>query len=133
MKQLYQILSQTLDAAFNCERTGNIEWFGNHTLRLKVLVDKYMPSGSGFDAGTALDFEKQTPGQLRFSTSFHHMNDAGMYTAWTYHEIVITPNLAHGFDIRVSGRNRSDIKDYLADVFHHALSQEISKTESVNV
>jgi hypothetical protein len=131
-RPLYQVLACTLEAAFNCERTGNEEWFGKHSLRLEVLVKKFMPSGSGFDAGTALKFDNQKTGQLRFTTSFHHMNDQGMYHKWTTHEVVITPNLAHGFDIKVTGANYNEVKAYLVDVFNHALMTEIKNEELTN-
>jgi hypothetical protein len=37
----------------------------------------------------------------------------------------VTPNLGHGFDLKITGPNKNDIKEYLADVFHTALSQPI--------
>jgi hypothetical protein len=124
-KPLYQILATTLEAAFNCERTGNTEWFGKHHLRLELLVKEYMPSGSGINAGTSLMLSKQKTGELRFGTSFQHMNSDGYYEGWTSHEIIVRPNLAHGFDLQITGQNKNGIKEYLGDIFHIALSQMI--------
>jgi hypothetical protein len=124
-RPLYQVLATTLEAAFNCERSGNVEWFGKHELRLALLVKEYLPSGSGINAGTSLLFSKQKTGELRLGVSFQHMNSDGYYEGWTSHEIIVTPNLGHGFDLKITGPNKNDIKEYLADVFHTALSQPI--------
>jgi hypothetical protein len=37
----------------------------------------------------------------------------------------VTPSLCFDFHIRVSGRNRNDIKDYLSELFESALHTEI--------
>jgi hypothetical protein len=54
-------------------------------------------------------------------TSYHHMNDAGMYDGWTDHKVIVTPSLVHGFVLRITGRNRNDIKEYIADLFQQSL------------
>lgn len=50
------------------------------------------------------------------------MNDAGMYDGWTEHVITILPSFS-GITISVSGSNRNDIKDYLAETFDYTLYQ----------
>ncbi len=83
------------------------------------------PHGSGFDVGTKLDTERCTRSKLVFSTSFHHMNDVGMYDGWTEHTVTIYAKF-DGVEINVSGRNRNGIKDHIGDVFHEWLDQSIS-------
>lgn len=94
-----------------------------HDIRqmLKEYVRKHAPSGSGIDAGVHLLTE--TPQKLEFSCDFHHMDDHGMYDGWTNHKAVVTPTFS-GLDIRITGRNRRDIKDHLHDVFYHWLTSE---------
>jgi hypothetical protein len=53
------------------------------------------------------------------------MTEGGMYDGWTEHTVVVTPSLAFGINIRITGRNRNDIKDYLHDVFHEALTKGV--------
>jgi hypothetical protein len=36
-----------------------------------------------------------------------------------------TPSLANVFDVRISGRNRNDVKPYLHETFSAALRQEV--------
>ena len=79
------------------------------------------PSGSGIDCGTKLH-EDSTGGRLVFVSEFHHMNEGGYYDGWTEHRIIVTPTFSD-FDIRVTGRNRNEIKDYLADVYEAWLSE----------
>lgn len=85
---------------------------------------KYLPSGSGFDAGSEL-LEESTPGKLIIQADFHHLCDNGYYVGWSEHKVIVTPSLAWGFDIKVTGRDRRQVKEYIADTFHHALSREV--------
>ena len=86
-----------------------------------------LPSGSGWDCGTKLDYEKSNPDKLVFYGSYHHMNENGMYDGWTEHTIIVTPSLAFGFDVKITGRDRNDIKDYLGEMFQHALSEPVKE------
>jgi hypothetical protein len=53
------------------------------------------------------------------------MNDGGFYDGWTDHSVIVTPSLVEGFNLRVTGRNRKDIKEYIAEQFCMALDQDI--------
>ncbi len=88
------------------------------------LVREYMPSGSGFDAGTELVIDVCDASTLVFKTAFHHMDEHGGYDGWSEHKVKVTAEFG-GFDIYVGGRDRNQIKDYIADTFHYALSQEV--------
>jgi hypothetical protein len=118
---IYQALARAVEARANCIRSSNVDWQPRWEDRIKVLINAYMPSGSGWDTGTTLDLETSTPDKLVFYGSYHHMNDGGMYDGWTDHSITIRPSLTRGFDLRVTGRDRNDIKDYLAEMFDCAL------------
>jgi len=124
----FAILARTLQARNSCEETGNDIWYEKHGDRIREIMT-LAPSGSGFDKGTNLYLDSN-PNRLEFETWFHHMNENGMYSGWTDHKVVITPSLANGFDIRVTGRDRNDIKDYIADVFHTFLDSMIEITET---
>ena len=97
-------VAQALSMALQCENED----------RVKEIMQG-APYGSGFDANTALD-DKSTPKKLIFNTSYHHMNDAGYYIGWTHHKVIITPSFG-GMDIKVTGKNYNNIKDYIEDVF----------------
>lgn len=92
--------------------------------RLKDL-EKALPSGAGIDNGTKIDLEASTPDRLVFVCAFHHMNDFGFYVRWTEHRIVVTPSFVDGVSIKVGGPNYRQIKDYLADVYYEALTEEV--------
>ncbi len=83
---------------------------------LRDAIMRDAPSGSGIDCGTKLAMEKCSSDRIVFATSFHHMNDVGMYSGWTDHYVTITPTF-DGIDVRIGGRDRNGIKDYLADVY----------------
>lgn len=121
--KLYQVLARHLNAMENCRESNNTEWLDKHHDSVARLVKDHMPSGGGFDSGTTVDLDASRGGEkLVFNTSFHHMDDNGMYDGWTEHAVTIKPCLLFGFDLKVSGRDRRDIKDYIAECFHAALS-----------
>jgi hypothetical protein len=122
-RKLYEIIARTLDARATCRANGNQEWFGRHTEMLERLTRDHMPSGGGFVA-TTLDLDASKPERLQFLTGWHHMNDAGYYDGFTYHTVTVTPSLAFAISLAVSGRNRNDIKDYIAEAFQFALTRE---------
>lgn len=126
--KVYQAIASKIQAMRNCDESGNIEWFHKHHDAILALVRDHLPSGSGFDSGTAIDGLEHVDSkrdELRFSTFFHHMNDSGMYDGWSEHCIVVRPSLAHGFTLRVAGRDRNGIKEYIAEVFSAALDAEL--------
>lgn len=89
---------------------------------LESYVHKNCLSGSGFDDGTRLS-ATSTSKRLVFTTAFHHMDENGGYDGWTEHRVIVTPTF-QGFDIRVTGRDRNGIKDYIGETFHHWLSSD---------
>lgn len=123
--KLIAAIASAHQAWINCGKNGNGEWLEKHRERIEALCREHLPSGSGIDAGSHLDFVKSEPNKLVFHTSFHHMNQNGFYEGWTEHDIVVTPDLTCSCNIRVTGRNRNDIKDYLIDVFHCAFDLEV--------
>ena len=84
------------------------------------------PSGSGIDCGTSIDIASQRPERLLLSLSYHHMNDVGYYDGWTDHNVIITPSITFGLSIRITGRNRNEIKDYLSEVYAQWLAEEFT-------
>lgn len=122
-RKLYQHLASLMQSIRNCEKSGNVEWRLRHTRAALALVDEHMPSGGGLDTGTALDLDwtlDSKSERLIFSTSFHHMNETGSYDGWTQHVVIVKPSF-DGIDIRIIGRDRNDIKEYLHDLFMQAL------------
>lgn len=131
-KALYQTLASSLNALSNCIASGNA-YAATHESNLETLVSEFMPSGSGIDSGTKLDLDeslRHKGARLVFTTAFHHMNQDGYYDGWTEHKVIVTPSLQFGFDLKITGRDRNDIKEYLHEVYHHALTQIIRYDET---
>lgn len=125
MKPLYKELARLIDARLRCEQQANTEWFEKHTETIQQLVKAHMPSGSGLDCGTKLDLDASKPQKLVFHAPFHHMNEGGMYDGWTDHTYTVTPCLMFGLKIKISGRDRNQIKEMLHEEFNCALSTDI--------
>lgn len=92
--------------------------------RLDLIEREYLPSGSGIDAGCMILVEESHKDRIVIQADFHHMNEVGYYDGWTSHKVIITPSLIYGFDIRITGRDKNGIKDYLAELFCQVLDQE---------
>lgn len=101
-------------------------WFDSHTETIEELVKQHLPHGSGFDSGTKIDLDASHAEKLVFTTSFHHMNDGGFYDGWTDHTVTVTPSLAGEFHLRISGRNRNDIKEMMYQDFDYALRTDVT-------
>ena len=123
--KLYSALANLLSAHACCVATGNKDAATLHYGRITELVRNNMPSGSGFDNGTTLDLEASSADKLVFDTSFHHMDESGYYDGWTEHRIYVTPSLIHGVELRITGKDRNQIKDYIHDAFSSALKAEV--------
>lgn len=123
MEKLYVRLARLVGAYKRCTSSGN-DWAEKHEATILKLVKEHLPSGSGFDSGTDLDLVASSDEKLVFHTHFHHMNDGGMYDGWTDHTVVIKPSLSFGFVMRITGRDRRQIKEYIAESFDIALREE---------
>ena len=115
-KEFYSRIASLLVAHNNCVSSNN-EFARSHEERLEELVKKYLPSGSGFDVGTEFLWEESNRNNLVFATSFHHMDEGGSYDGWTGHKIIVTPDLLFGCNIKITGKNRNDIKEYIHSCF----------------
>ena len=115
---LYQLIARAGEAVRNCAKNGNEVWL--HVWEdLLEQCEEFLPSGSGFDAGTKIEYAGKS--KIILQTSFHHMDEHGHYE----HTVTVIPDLMYGFDIRISGRDKNDVKGHIAYVFHDALRQEV--------
>lgn len=118
--KVYQALAQASRGGFN------EEW-------VEIMEDKIekimqgAPSGSGIDSGTQFITEKSSMEKLVFSVDYHHMTEFGYYDGWTEHQVIVTQDLI-GLNVRVTGKNRDDIKEYLTEVYYHWLMKDVDWT-----
>ena len=119
-------LACSFQAYLNCQTdAAKADWADEHKRHIVDMCRDLMPSGSGIDSGTTFDFAESKPERLVFHTAFHHMDDGGGYDGWTAHKVIVSASLVFGLDIRITGRNRNEIKDYLHEVFEHALTRDV--------
>lgn len=108
-QQLARQIANLVQAVENLKRDAdnphNAKWIERHRERAEKLTENHMPSGSGFDSGTKLDFDASSPERLVFRTSYHHMREGG-YTGWTDHTVIVTPSLVYGICVNIRGRTR---------------------------
>lgn len=90
---------------------------------LDKLIHEKFPSGSGFNSGTKL--VTILSNKVVLQADFHHMDEHGGYDGWSHHQVIVTPDLEHGFDIRITGRDKNGIKEYIGETFHQVLNEEV--------
>lgn len=127
--KLFAMFALFADAKARCDQTNNAEWSKRHEESAHKLAREFMPSGSGFDDGTKFEISKSGASEIVFRTSYHHMNEHGMYDGWTDHVVRVRASLIGHYDIFVGGRNRNDIKELISQSFQHALNQTIVESE----
>lgn len=120
---LYQALARALGAWSRCEDPARADWRARHLARARAMVDS-LPHGSGIDGKTWLDHGSRED-RIVIHTEYHAMNGDGFYTRWHDVNIKITPSLSFGAEVRVTGGG--DAKDYLQEVFQHALFELVDE------
>lgn len=127
---------QTMAAAFvsvktaldNCVKNANDEWVTRWHERLARLVE-LIPHGSGIDRGPRTwSGVEIKPDAIRFEVGYHHMNEGGFYDGWTDHTVTVRPAF-DGVDVRISGRDRNDVKDHINEVMHFAFTRHVTWDE----
>jgi hypothetical protein len=118
-------ISWRIEARHNCQRANpvNTEWLARHTAEIDDLVREYLPSGSGLDNATMIDLDTSTANRIVLLADYHHMNDAGMYSGWTSHCIIVQPAFVHDVTVTVTGPNRNGVKDHIHELYAHALTR----------
>lgn len=122
MATLVSVIVSALVARRNCQENGNNEWYQKWGETLNQL-ELLLPSGAGIDNGVNIDRHASSRDKLVLATAFHHLDEHGSYDGWTKHEIHVTPAF-DGINLRITGPDRNQIKEYLHEVFYHCLTAE---------
>lgn len=125
-----QRLATLIMARLNCTKSGNINWQDRHESSIETIIKENLPSGSGIDGETTIDYEKSKPDRIVIDSSYHVMDENGMYAGWVDYRVIITPSLQFGFESNIIGnfsgnRDAAGVKDYLYEIYEHALSEVI--------
>lgn len=117
-------IAELVEARANCHSSGNLEWFERHTSALTEMIRDHLPSGAGIDAGCVLCLASCKRDRIVIDVPFHVMSENGFYVGWRTFKVVVRPAF-QSIDIEVKGRDVNGLKDYLADLFHEALTRRI--------
>lgn len=125
---LYAHIARELDRYNRLSMAGNTIPFPPSKVRedLNKVVRELLPSGSGIDNGTHLDWEASRLDRLVFIVEFHHMDDHGSYRGWSAYKVIVKPSLMFDIDVTITGatpRGVDDTKDYLSELYRQELNQ----------
>jgi len=122
MTAKYKQIATAIVAYKNCVQSDNLDWKEYWETAIE-RIGKTLPSGSGFDSGSSIDLDASNKNKIVIVTSFHHMDENGYYDQWTDHTVIVRPDLISDFDLRITGRNYRDIKEYMYQVFESDLRE----------
>ncbi len=133
MKQkLYRHLASTIDAYHTCVKAGNETWEYNHHAVICQIANNHLPHGSGIDSGCEVDLQCSSGERIVITSSYHCMNENGMYDGWADFTVTVKASLVHTLDMTVKSANgcskqfaKYDLGDYLHDVFYTSLTEEV--------
>ena len=128
-------IARMIQARINCDyaqiqlvskedKANNIEWMDTHRDNAIEAVRCLLPHGSGLDNEWYIDFDKSHGERIVLLSSYHAMDDNGMYDRWINFNVVITASLMFGINISIHGDfgKYQGIRDYLAEIIHDAIS-----------
>lgn len=82
-----------------------------------------MPSGAGIDSGINFNAAKSNSKKIVLDIPFHHMDENGFYDGWSDYVATVTPSF-DGIDLKITGKDKNDIKYYLHDLIYEELIKE---------
>lgn len=98
---------------------------------LDIIEKEYLPQGCGVECKILKDECRED--RIVMWVVYHHMNENGFNVGWTYHKVFVTPSLRFGFDLKITGRNKDNVKEYLGDWLAHNLEREVNPIEWARV
>jgi hypothetical protein len=90
------------------------------------LLQELLPNGNGIreHEGLAVILLESTKKRIVIETTYWPPHDSYETTRRTVHQLVITPSFEGEINIRVTGKNENNVKEYLQDIFREALMKE---------
>jgi len=90
-----------------------------------TLLQELLPNGNGMRRQiNCMILLESTKKRIVIGTAYWHPNDNYETSRWTEHKVVITPSFEGEINIRITGKNENNVKDYLYDIFREALMKE---------
>ena len=84
-----------------------------------ALLQELLPIVKGIEKKSVI-LLKSTENRIVIDTAYWH----DLLQEWTEHQIVVTPSFEGEINVRVTGKNVDNIKEYLHEVFREALMKE---------
>ena len=114
---------RTIQAMNNCLKSGNTEWFHKHEDTLDSL-SKYLPSGSGLNYACSINIDESDENKIVIDFLYSHCNEFGWTVGYTAHKLICKPTF-DGLDLRITGKDKNGVKEYLYDIFDSCLNHTL--------
>ena len=130
-RTVIQALASVITARNNCIDSDSFNWVDKHTDTIDDISKDHLPSGSGIDSGTVVDLGASLDDKIVLLSSYHAMNDDGMYVEWFDFLVTVTPSLVNNFDLDIDISGRAEdvapgVTEYLYDLFDNALAASVT-------
>ncbi|MFY7937382.1 MAG: hypothetical protein ACOVOQ_08395 [Flavobacterium sp.] len=91
---------------------------------LPIRLNPVIKDGNRIEAGCVISL-KSTKKRIVIDTLYWHTNDSDETSRCTAHQVVITPSFEDEINIRITGKNEDNVKEYLHNIFRESLMSEI--------
>lgn len=135
--KVYQKIASTVEALKYCYTEDDTSKYrqaiDNHETTIEYIEKNVLPHGSGIDGETEIDVDKSKPNKLYLHSSYHAMED-GYYTRWIDYIVRIAPAW-NDIDLLITGNfgRDQDIKESLYDLYHMALTEDLTPADEVTL
>ena len=90
-------------------------------------INALLPSGSGLNEGSALDFINSTQELIKIKSNYFLIDDEACTYDWKSFEVIVKPSFV-SLDVQIKFQNNYrnyDLEEYLSELFLNCLIQEI--------
>ena len=133
MREFYKTIAGTIKWIDDVDQRDpkNADIINNQCLR-QEWIDKNLPSGSGINSGSKVDWDKSKVDKIIITSSYHVMDENGYYCDMVYFKVIITPSLVTDFDIKIKFDTPRDkrvsekhaLECYFYDLFYFNLMEK---------
>jgi hypothetical protein len=117
---LYRELATLVQARKTCaESATHQDWFQKHSETIKRLVSNHL-------AQYRIDLNESHADKLVFYGNESQFTEDGVEDGYTSHTVIVKPSLTFGFTLRITGHDRNDVKEHIAQLFNAQLREDVT-------
>ena len=120
--KVYKKISALINAI---KSSKNQKYIDKWEEELEILIDDYLPSGSGFNNTPNIIMDSCSRERIFLNIPFQELHKNGYYNELINLTIIVKSDLQHDFDIVCLNNIDTGILDYILDTYQEYLNKEL--------